>query len=258
MLLRDRMLILCDINLQVWTTRIKRDIQKDFRITTSTKICSAHFMEADFVNPNTQSRRLKTGACPSVFQWKEATQPRESSVISKRAKLEEDLKLQEEELTATASEGEGIYEETLDSKVNRGIPVNVEVMCQHKFFMKVLMSKCTTPAKEKKYMKHYTCFKSYEQFRNVLHFVLPNQDRTRVVYWNTAAAKANLVDTNLLFGCNIAAEPERGSDSEDEDPQYVDRIKEHKLELEDKFLLFMTRLKLGLSCLDLSLSVLHF
>ena len=63
-------------------------------------------MEADFVHPNTLSRRLKAGACPSVFQWREATQQKESSVImSKKTKLEDDLRLQEEELTATASEG---------------------------------------------------------------------------------------------------------------------------------------------------------
>ena len=62
-------------------------------------------MEADFVHPNTLSRRLKAGACPSVFQWREATQQKESSVITKKTKLEDDLRLQEEELTATASEG---------------------------------------------------------------------------------------------------------------------------------------------------------
>ena len=180
-----RMLILCDINLKARATRIKRDIQKDSRITTSTKVCSAHFTEADFVIPNTKSRRLKTSACRSVLQWKQAMQPRESS------ELEEDLKLQEEELTAPASEVEGIYEGTLDSKLNRGIKY------------------CCCKGKSCRYQS--------------------------------------------LFGCNIAAEPERRSDSEDEDPEYVDRIKEHKLELEDEFLLFMMRLKLGLSCLDLSL-----
>ena len=115
------------------------------------------------------------------------------------------------------------------------------------------MSKCTTSAKEKKYLQHYTCFKSYQQFREILDFVLPDQDRKNIIYWNTAVAKANLVDTNLLFGCNHAEPESSGSESEDEDPVSVERTREHKLTLEDEFLLFMMRLKLGLSCLDLSI-----
>ena len=79
-------------SLQVWTTRIKRDIHKNFRITTITKVCSAHFTETDFIHANSRSRRLKTGACPSVPPRRKEKQQQEIPVIMKSTKLEEDLK----------------------------------------------------------------------------------------------------------------------------------------------------------------------
>ena len=51
----------------VW--KIKQDPKNGFRVCSSTKVFSAHFTLQDFVNPESDTRRLKGGACPSVFCW---------------------------------------------------------------------------------------------------------------------------------------------------------------------------------------------
>ena len=77
-----------------------------------------------------------------------------------------------------------------------------------------------------------------------------------IIYWGTVQAKANLIDTNNLFK---SAQEHTQTNSEDHDNYHGDendgnekKEKKHKLNLEDKFLLFMMRLKLGLTVIDLS------
>ena len=76
--------------LLVWISRIKRDPKKDFTVTKHKKLCSAHFRK-DFVDFYAIKRNLKTGACPSTFNW--------TTVLKS-------------ELTETATEGEGEYDKT--------------------------------------------------------------------------------------------------------------------------------------------------
>ena len=100
---------------KVWITRIKRDPKKDFKVTESTKVCSEHFTPEDFISSLSQKRKLKSGACPSVFSWTSQTQER--SLPSKRSKLQEEQEILEAEITATASEGQGKFDETDRDKI---------------------------------------------------------------------------------------------------------------------------------------------
>ena len=160
---------------QIWTSRIKRDPKEDFKITSSTKVCSDHFEDEGFTFVNSRSRRLKTGACPSVFSW---TRPKNQRTLpAKMAQLEEERKILEAEETETASEGEGFFEKVDEQRINRGNQVNLEVECSHRMSVNVLKSKCTTPKKETKLFSDFTVFRNYTQFREFLQFVLPGQQR---------------------------------------------------------------------------------
>ena len=80
----------------------------------------------------------------------------------------------ESELTETASEGEGEYDETgRENFVSRSIQSNIEIPCEHRFSVSVLRDLVHRRGNEKKYFSHLTGFSSYEKFRRVLEFVLP-------------------------------------------------------------------------------------
>ena len=50
-----------------------------------------------------------------------------------------------------------------------------------------------------KYFSHFTGFKSYDRFRMVLEFFLPDFNRTYVVNWDSKGAKQVRIDTNYLL-----------------------------------------------------------
>ena len=52
------------------------------------------------------------------------------------------------------------------------------------------------------------------QFKEFLEFVLPNLNRSKLVYWGTACVKAELIDPSLLFG---TPQNKPGTQSEDDD-----------------------------------------
>lgn len=53
-----------------WLVKIRRDEGPDFKITTSTRVCSRHFTKEDYLPPTKSgSQRLKRGAVPSNFNW---------------------------------------------------------------------------------------------------------------------------------------------------------------------------------------------
>ena len=66
------------------------------------KVCSDHFTPEDFISSANQKRKLKKGACPSVFSW--TSQAQERSLPAKRSKLQEEQEILEAEITATACE----------------------------------------------------------------------------------------------------------------------------------------------------------
>ena len=51
---------------KTWIGLIHRDLNEDFVVTKSTKICSDHFLSTDFLL-NCERRRLKPDAVPSCF-----------------------------------------------------------------------------------------------------------------------------------------------------------------------------------------------
>ena len=137
---------------------IKRDPKKDFKVTESTKVCSEHFTPVDFISSSSQKRKLKNVACPSVFSW--TSQAQERSLPSKRSKLQEEQEILEAEITATASEGEGKFDETDRENVfSRATQVDIEVACTHRFSINILRSLCDSPEREVKYFSHFTGFK---------------------------------------------------------------------------------------------------
>ena len=91
-----------------------------------------------------------------------------------------------------------------------------------------------------------------------LEFVLPGQKRSKLVYWGTARAKANIIDTALLFGVqnnmHDSESDDVNSENDDEDLDNEDKevTKDHQVDIEDEFLMFMMRLRLGLNITDLS------
>ena len=71
-------------------------------------MCSTHFEDEDFKSSESRTRRLKEGACSSVFSWSKPKTERSFPV--KKALLNEEKKIMEAEETETASKGEGSFE----------------------------------------------------------------------------------------------------------------------------------------------------
>ena len=142
--------------------------------------------------------------------------------------------------------------------MNRGVRANLEIECPHTMSLRILKSKCTTQKKEIKLFSHYTGFRSYSQFMDFLEFVLPDQKRSKLVYWGTARAEANIIDTALLCGAQNnthdleSDDVNNENDDEDLDNEDKEVTKDHQLDIEDEFLMCMMRLRLGLSITDLS------
>ena len=160
--------------------------------------------------------------------------------------------LLESELTETASEGEGEYDETgRENFVSRSIQSNIEIPCEHRFSVSVLRDLVHRRGNEKKYFSHLTGFSSYEKFRRVLEFVLPGGHRKNITYWNTKASKERKIDTSLLFDSDQESQSDDDGSSEPEaDPG---SSRDHVLSVEDEFLLVMMKLRLGLTNLDLAM-----
>ena len=192
--------------MSVWITKIKRD-PRYFNVNKHTRICSEHFVDEDFVNPYSTKRRLKSTAVPSVFAWsKEKLKTKEKT--SAMLKLEKN-RTENEEATDSASEGEG--DATDINLISRKTQTNesdvcgnlfgdfVRIPCLHSFSVSHLLSKCTTQKKEEWLFNHFTGFNSHGEFMNTLQFLLPNLDRTRLLYRDSHARKDVTIDTETLF-----------------------------------------------------------
>ena len=75
----------CPDDRRAWVRAIRRDIGKAFKITSNTRVCSAHFRSEDFVlseyagtsaEPTCNRRRLSLSANPSVFEWSQEAPPK--------------------------------------------------------------------------------------------------------------------------------------------------------------------------------------
>ena len=113
--------------IQIWAKIIRRDDPKDeFEVSEHTKVCSAHFVDSDFINEFSSKRRLHVDAIPSVFAWSKQVVPR--PFIEKKRRLEEEREQALAEETETASEGEGFWEKTAQEDfVSRGTQADIEL-----------------------------------------------------------------------------------------------------------------------------------
>ena len=66
-----------------WIHAIRRDIGEHFEIKDTTKVCSRHFRDSDFVKTLGGRRGLRADAVPSVFQWTQ-TSPRKRKPPAQR------------------------------------------------------------------------------------------------------------------------------------------------------------------------------
>lgn len=74
-----------------WIVAIRRDVGIDFRINKETRVCSLHFDKTDYY-PTTElhvRRRLRGGACPSIFYLTKQTSARRTlcRVVPKKTKV---------------------------------------------------------------------------------------------------------------------------------------------------------------------------
>ena len=94
-----------------------------------------------------------------------------------------------------------------------------------------------------------------------LELVIPGLNRNNLVYWGTVLFKSNIIDTALLFNPqdnthhseSDDVNSEVNDDVGDNDNGEVDKelTKDHQLDVENEFLMFMMRLRLGLNITDL-------
>ena len=88
-----------------------------------------------------------------------------------------------------------------------------------------------------KHFSYFTGFKSYDRFRMVLEFCLPDFNRSYVVNWDSKGAKQVRMDTNSLFDSDTEIGESSSESSEEEDPVTNDRNYYGNLTVEDDFLL---------------------
>ena len=79
-----------------WVQAIRRDIGKNFAISSNTRVCSAHFTEKDYRRTDGMGLlRLVEGAVPSVFAW---SKPSGRRVLQRRTEPSDVAKAQEQPL----------------------------------------------------------------------------------------------------------------------------------------------------------------
>ena len=125
--------------LKIWTTKIGRD-PRHFNVTKHTKICSEHFLNSDFIEPESVKKRLKKNAVPSVFKCSERQPKPEHRTLSFeklnncrptmatcRSSLRADLEKDEE--TDTSSEAEAEILKESQNKISQNSEVTTSEDC---------------------------------------------------------------------------------------------------------------------------------
>ena len=238
--------------LKKWLTKMKRNDPKYFIPTKYSRVCSAHFLPTDYFYFETEKRRLLPDAYPSIFSWttEEDTGYTRGRRTSSIEKLEE-ARLEREEATETASEGEGHPMDEKKQQISRKTQTSCDDFdpsapllkpCSHSFGVKHLLSKCTTKKKEEKLFKHFTGFNDHRRFQQALNFALPDMNRKHLNYRNSGVSED--IDTSKLY------DSESGDECQDTLNVKSGRAT-HKLSVEDEFLLLMMKLRMGLSQIHL-------
>ena len=194
------------------------------------------------------------------FSWTPVKEEEEEDVERTAVSKLERSRIEQNEATDTASEGEGdelrVSGLTLTSQKTQtyeddfcddSIDISFRVPCLHRFSLSHLLSKSTTPSKEEKMFSHFTGFDSYAGFMDTLKFILPNLDRKLLIYWDSTAGKSSVIDTEKLFEENESDLEEDRDEDEPEIRETKTRPSAHKLQVEDEFLMVLMKLRMGLS-----------
>ena len=218
--------------LQTWKARIRRSAtsakKDDFKVTANTKVCSKHFLFADFIEYDSKRRKLKQGAVPSVFSW------------SNQSKRKSPKKRYDSEATDTASESE----ENPKQSFEEGVQVCIPIPCSHRFSMNIVLA--SNP--KMKLVQFYTGFPNYEIFKEVLNLIVPGCDRSSIVYWDNRRSHTYVSGPEYFD----SDEDDILDMSDDEGDDAVPPSRTHKLSVEEEFLLTMMKLRLGLFNKDLA------
>ena len=132
--------------LKLWIKKMHRD-PRYFNVNKHVKICSEHFRQRDFVNPHAKKRRLNRNAVPSKFSWTPVKEEEEEDVERTAVSKLEHSRIEQNEATDTASEGEGdelrVSGLTLTSQktqtyeddfCDNSIDISFRVPCLHRLF----------------------------------------------------------------------------------------------------------------------------
>ena len=188
-------------------------------------------------------RRLRNDACPSVFSW--------SKQIVQGLSSKSDVDWNKKGARTTRKDWDCFRRRRIFGNngrkeyVSRGIQVEVQtdVPCLHRLSLSTLMKSADTPAKQTEYISHYTGFKSYERFMQVLESVLPDLDQGNIVYCDTVTANNDCkIDTSVLFDTDSESQSTEDSpvfttksDGENDSQNLESRSR--KLPVVDEFLL---------------------
>ena len=197
-------------------------------MSTSTRVCSKHFLFSDFIEYESTTRKLKKGAVPSVFVWTSQT------------KRKSPKKRYDSEATDTASE----TEETQKKSFEEGVQVSLPIPCSHRLSMQMILA--SNP--KMKLVQFYTGFQNYELFKEVLNLIVPGCDRSNIVYWDNRRSHTYVSGPEYFD----SDEDDIFDMSDEEGDDTVPPSRSHKLSVEDEFFLTMIKLRLGLFNKDLA------
>ncbi|XP_078695730.1 uncharacterized protein LOC144924475 [Branchiostoma floridae x Branchiostoma belcheri] len=220
-----------------WIHAIRRDVGHNFKITISTKVCSAHFNAASLKRTLVGKRVLRKGSVPSIFSWtdkcKSARKPpkmRSSSVLEE---AESDEVQKSDSNMEVCDTGTAVDHDYAQGPSKPSLEEQLAVAMEHikKLELQNNQLKCLTFnaqrfSSDPDTLRFYTGFQSYSLFFSMYKALEPTA--TRMITW---------------------AQMQRGRDVT---ADMRDIMKHGSLSCIDQFFLFLCYCKCGLFEKDLS------
>ncbi|XP_065890698.1 uncharacterized protein [Dysidea avara] len=231
---------------KTWIGLIHHDLNEDFVVTKSTKICSDHFLSTDFLL-NCERRRLKPDAVPSCFPWRKCFKCRSRTSQKASQALLEDEKPNERMASATNSRKKMKAEivsvsmdstyiqpsaETAEEPDQQDVIVNLQTqvislqnqLAETENRLKKSLFRLENIRDDAKLMKFYTGFVDYETL--MAFYEMLESDALVMRQWSGRRCGSNYDDVKT-------------------GPKY-------KLPLKEQFFLTLVRLRAGLPELDVA------
>ena len=87
-----------------WLQSVRRDVGRDFQVTSNTRVCQKHFLESDYAAAAVsstghcgRSRRLCPSVVPGISAWSKPTKPTRRSIVRHVAEESSDVAATETE-----------------------------------------------------------------------------------------------------------------------------------------------------------------